>query len=53
MRKLIAALAAVCVLTFSFAAISGCADDVKTVKKVETQRESQPQMVSPGEPIVE
>ncbi len=53
MRKLIVILAVVGVLAFAFAALPGCGDDVKTVKKVETHRESQPEMVSPGEPVVE
>ena len=53
MRKLIAVVIATCALTFAFTALSGCGDDVKKVEKTETHRESQPQMVSPGETIVE
>ena len=53
MRRLIATIAVVCVLAFSFSVLSGCGDDVKKVKKVETHKESQPEMVSPGEMIVE
>jgi hypothetical protein len=33
--------------------LPGCGDDVKKVQKTETHRESQPEPVSPGEPIVE
>jgi hypothetical protein len=53
MRKLVALLVIVGVLAFPLVAISGCGDDVKKVKKVERHRESQPEMVSPGEEIVE
>ena len=40
-------LAAACLV------VTGCADDVKTVTTHEQTHESEPQMVSPGEPIVE
>ena len=53
MRRLIALLVVAGVLWLPLAAISGCSDDVKTVKKVERHRESPPQMVSPGEEVVE
>jgi len=32
---------------------AGCEQEVKTVKREERVEESEPQMVSPGEPIVE
>ncbi len=53
MRRFIAVLAVASALAFAVATVPGCADDVKKVKKVETHQESQPQMVSPGETIVE
>ena len=53
MRRLIAVIVATCALVFAFTALPGCGDDVKKVEKTETHTESQPQMVSPGEPIVE
>ena len=53
MRRLVAVIATACALAFSIAVLPGCGDDVKKVKTVETQKESQPEMVSPGEPIVE
>lgn len=53
MRRLVAIIVAACALAFSITVLPGCGDDVKKVRTVETQKESQPEMVSPGEPIVE
>ncbi|MFH0983548.1 MAG: hypothetical protein V2A79_18695 [Planctomycetota bacterium] len=53
MRRLLAVITAVCVLTFPFVMLSGCGDDVKKVSTVERHHESPPEPVSPGEPIVE
>ena len=33
--------------------IAGCGDDVKKEQKIEMEKQSEPEMVSPGEPIVE
>ncbi len=53
MRRFLSLIAVTCILAFSLAALPGCGDDVKKVKKVETHKESQPEPVSPGEMIVE
>jgi hypothetical protein len=33
--------------------LAGCGDKTETVRQTEERHESEPQMVSPGEPIVE
>ena len=53
MRKLITILAATCALALTITLLPGCGDDVKKTQKIERYEESQPQMVSPGEMIVE
>ncbi len=50
MKRIVVTLAFVAALTI---ALGGCGDDVKTVKKSERIEESPPQMVSPGQEVVE
>jgi len=49
-RVLTSILAAV--LLVGLVGLTGCGDDVKRVKKVETHHESEPVPVAPGEPVV-
>jgi hypothetical protein len=53
MKRILSLVAAVAILAAGFVALAGCEDEVRTTKKVERVEESPPEMVSPGEPIVE
>ncbi|MFQ5490974.1 MAG: hypothetical protein ACE5GE_09660 [Phycisphaerae bacterium] len=52
LRKMLSGLLLVAA-AFVICDTPGCGDDVKTVTTHEQTHESEPQMVSPGEPIVE
>ena len=53
LKRMLSAVMLVAVTVVFCGAIAGCEDDVKKTTKIEQTKESEPQMVSPGEPIVE
>lgn len=53
LKKTLALYVLIAPILFLLAATTGCGDDVRTHKSVETHHESQPRMVSPGEEVVE
>jgi hypothetical protein len=48
-KKLLSTL----VLAAVAVAFTGCGDDVKKEQHIQMEKQSEPEMVSPGEPIVE
>ncbi|MHC4090434.1 MAG: hypothetical protein ACYSUQ_09090 [Planctomycetota bacterium] len=52
-RKTLSMVVLIAVAAFIFGGAAGCEDDVKKTSKIEQTKESDPQMVSPGEPVVE
>ncbi len=51
-RRLISTLALVAIATVICGGVTGCGDDVTREYQHEQTYESQPRMVSPGEPVV-
>lgn len=52
-RKLLALLIAAAPVAMILSLTTGCEDKVKTYKKTERVEESEPQMTSPGEEVLE
>ncbi|HUU83735.1 MAG TPA: hypothetical protein VM243_09545 [Phycisphaerae bacterium] len=53
MRKLISSVLVIAAAVVFCGGVSGCSDDVKKVETIEQTHESEPEMVSPGEMVVE
>lgn len=52
-KRLVSSLALAAFVCVLCGGVTGCEDDVKKTEKIETTKQSEPEMVSPGEPIVE
>jgi len=53
MKRYVRLVALLAASVIGLCVLVGCEDDVKRVKKVERHEESAPEMVAPGEPVVE